>query len=70
MGKLAERAGFVIELLTTHAVSFYRRDEVPWVLYRPAKILSELLNSPSTCFGKGHEMMGFLTRPSSERKPP
>ena len=70
MGKLAERAGFVIEHLTTHAVSFYQRDEVPWVLYRPAKILSELLNSPSTCFGKGYEMMGFLTRPSSERKPP
>jgi 2-polyprenyl-3-methyl-5-hydroxy-6-metoxy-1,4-benzoquinol methylase len=57
---LAERTGFAVERLTTHAVSFYQREEVPWILYRPAKILSELLNSPSTWLGKGHEMIVFL----------
>ena len=69
IGSLAERAGFVIEHLTTHAVSFYQRGEVPWVLYRPTKILSELLNTPSTWFGKGHEMIVFLRVRSSEGKP-
>jgi len=54
--------------MATHAVSFYQRDEVPWILYRPAKILAELLNRPAAWFGKGHEIIVFLRVRSSKGK--
>ncbi|MGD8985675.1 MAG: class I SAM-dependent methyltransferase [Desulfobacteraceae bacterium] len=62
MGKLAERSGFSVERLKTHRVSFYQKGEVPFIIYRPVKFLAELLNTPSTWFGKGHELQVFLRK--------
>jgi 2-polyprenyl-3-methyl-5-hydroxy-6-metoxy-1,4-benzoquinol methylase len=61
---LAERSGFKIESLKTHSVSLLdRRDRSP-IVYRTAKIIAELMNVPSRIFGKGHDMIIFLQRPS------
>jgi len=60
--RLAERTGFTVEILKTHAVSFYQKGEVPRVRYRLTKILAELLGGPARCFHKGHEMVVFLRR--------
>lgn len=62
MGKLAERSGFSVERLKTHRVSFYQKGEIPFLIYRPMKFLAELLNTPSTWFGKGHELQVFLRK--------
>lgn len=62
MDKLAERSGFSVASLKTHRVSFYQKGEIPFLIYRPAKFLAELLNTPSTWFGKGHELQVFLRK--------
>ncbi len=62
MRKLAERSGFVIEILQTHRVCFYQKGEIASILYRMAKLFSELLNTPSVWFRKGHEMLAFLRK--------
>jgi 2-polyprenyl-3-methyl-5-hydroxy-6-metoxy-1,4-benzoquinol methylase len=62
MGKLAQRSGFSIASLKTHRVSFYQKGEIPYLIYRPAKFLAELLNTPSTWFGKGHEVQVYLRK--------
>jgi 2-polyprenyl-3-methyl-5-hydroxy-6-metoxy-1,4-benzoquinol methylase len=67
MGKLAERSGFSVESLKTHRVSFYQKGEIPFLIYRPAKLLAEMLNTPSTWFGKGHELQVFLRKPNENR---
>ena len=64
MGKLAERSSFSVERLKTHRVSFYQKGEIPLPLYRPIKLLSDVLNAPSTWFGKGHELQVFLRKPN------
>jgi SAM-dependent methyltransferase len=64
MGKLAQRSGFLIESLKTHRVSFYQKGEIPYLIYRPAKLLAEVLNTPSTWFGKGHELQVYLRKPN------
>jgi len=64
MGKLAKRSGFLVESLKTHRVSFYQKGEIPSSIYRPMKFLAEVLNTPSTWFGKGHELLVFLGKPS------
>ena len=62
MGKLAQRSGFAIASLKTHRVSFYQKGEIPTLIYRPAKLLAEVLNTPSTWFGKGHELQVYLRK--------
>ena len=62
MGKLAQRSGFSIARLKTHRVSFYQKGEIPVLIYRSAKFLAELLNTPSTWFGKGHELQVYLRK--------
>jgi 2-polyprenyl-3-methyl-5-hydroxy-6-metoxy-1,4-benzoquinol methylase len=64
MGKLAKRSNFLVEILKTHRVSFYQKGEIPFLIYRPIKLLSGVLNAPSTWFGKGHELQVFLRKPS------
>ena len=67
MGKLAERSGFEVERLKTHRVSFYQKGEIPFPIYRPIKLLSDVLNAPSTWFGKGHELQVFLRKPHQKQ---
>ena len=62
MLKLAQRSGFSIASLKTHRVSFYQKGEIPNLIYRPAKLLAEVLNTPSTWFGKGHELQVYLRK--------
>ncbi len=63
MGRLAERSGFSIESLKTHRVSFYQKGEIPFPIYRPMKLLADVLNTPSIWFGKGDELLVFLRKP-------
>ena len=63
MNKLAKRSGFLVESFKTHRVGFYQEGEIPFILYRPLKLLTDLLNMPSTWFGKGHELLVFLRKP-------
>jgi hypothetical protein len=41
---------------------FYEKGDVHPLIYRLAKIASELLNLPSQLFGKGHDMLVCLRR--------
>jgi|GEM_PF-302635 len=59
---LAERSGFQIDSLKTRSMRFYEKGDVPPIMYRLAKIASELLNLPSQLFGKGHDMLVFLRK--------
>jgi 2-polyprenyl-3-methyl-5-hydroxy-6-metoxy-1,4-benzoquinol methylase len=59
---LADRSGFQIESLKTHSMRFYEKGDVHPIIYRLAKIASELMNLPSHLFGKGHDMQVFLRR--------
>lgn len=63
--KLAEQTGFSVEYIKTHSVRFYEREDVPYLAYRTAKIFSELLNMPSTWFGKGHELLVYIRKPTT-----
>ncbi|HPD56822.1 MAG TPA: class I SAM-dependent methyltransferase [Smithellaceae bacterium] len=60
---LADRCGFGVELLKTYSVSFMERADSSVLIYRPLKILAELMNLPSKIFGKGHDMLVFLRKP-------
>ena len=59
VARLAERSGFLIERLKTHRVSFHNKGEIPFLIYRPLKILGDLLNTPAIWFGKGDELLVF-----------
>ncbi len=61
---LADRCGFKVELLKTYSVSFMERKDKFMLIYRPLKIIAELLNLPSKIFGKGHDMLIFLRKPN------
>lgn len=63
MRNLAENCGFVVERLDTHRISFYRRDEVPYILFRISKLFSSMLDLPSSWLGKGHDLIAFLKKP-------
>lgn len=60
---LADRCGFRVELLKTYSVSFMEKVDNSALIYRPLKILAELMNLPSKIFGKGHDMLAFLRKP-------
>ncbi|MBN1626330.1 MAG: class I SAM-dependent methyltransferase [Deltaproteobacteria bacterium] len=57
---LASRTGFVVKKARTSSVKFYEKGEVPYLLYRMAKIFSEMLNIPARIFNKGHQMEVYL----------
>jgi 2-polyprenyl-3-methyl-5-hydroxy-6-metoxy-1,4-benzoquinol methylase len=57
---LASRTGFSVVKVVTHNVSFCEKDELPYILYRTIKIVTELLNLPSKLLMKGHQMEVFL----------
>ena len=57
---LASRTGFVVKKVRTSSVTFYEKGEVPYFLYRIAKIFSEILNVPSRIFNRGHQMEVYL----------
>jgi 2-polyprenyl-3-methyl-5-hydroxy-6-metoxy-1,4-benzoquinol methylase len=59
---LAERSGFKVESVKTHSVRFLEKEDSSPVIYRTAKLITELLNVPSRLFGKGHDMIAFLQR--------
>jgi len=46
--------------VVTHNVSFCEKGELPFLVYRTIKIVTELLNLPSRLFKKGHQMEVFL----------
>jgi 2-polyprenyl-3-methyl-5-hydroxy-6-metoxy-1,4-benzoquinol methylase len=55
-GVLADATGFLVKKVRTSSVTFFEKWEVPFLLYRTAKILSELLNLASALFNKGEQM--------------
>jgi 2-polyprenyl-3-methyl-5-hydroxy-6-metoxy-1,4-benzoquinol methylase len=57
---LASRTGFSVVKVVTHSVSFCEKGEIPYILYRTIKIVTELLNLPARLLGKGHQMEVFL----------
>jgi len=57
---LASRTGFSVAKVITHSVSFCEKGEIPYILYRTIKIVTELLNLPAQLLGKGHQMEVFL----------
>jgi 2-polyprenyl-3-methyl-5-hydroxy-6-metoxy-1,4-benzoquinol methylase len=57
---LASRTGFSVAKVVTHSVSFCEKGEIPYILYRIIKIVTELLNLPAQLLGKGHQMEVFL----------
>jgi 2-polyprenyl-3-methyl-5-hydroxy-6-metoxy-1,4-benzoquinol methylase len=57
---LVERSGFRIESMKTCSMRFYEKGDVHPIVYRLAKIASELMNIPSQLFGKGHDMHVIL----------
>lgn len=57
---LASRTDFILVKTRTSSVKFYEKSETSFLFYRLFKIFSELLNSPSRIFGKGHQMEVFL----------
>ncbi|MBN2062664.1 MAG: class I SAM-dependent methyltransferase [Deltaproteobacteria bacterium] len=59
---LAERSGFRIEKMTSYAVRFYEKGDVSYPIYRITKIFSELLNTPSSLFNKGHELLVYMKK--------
>jgi len=63
MESLAKRSGFIIENIRTYGVRFYEKGEISFILYRLAKVFSELLNTPSIWFGKGHELLVYMRKP-------
>ena len=60
LATLASRTGFVVKKVRTSSVTFYEKGEVPYFLYRIAKIFSEILNVPSRIFDGGHQMEVYL----------
>jgi len=62
LGYLAQKTGFEVIFSRTYTVKFLERSEAPWLLYRSAKLLSELLSWPARLFGKGHQMEVYLRR--------
>lgn len=59
---LAERSGFKIKKMMTYSVRFYEKGDVSYPVYRTAKIISELLNAPSSLLNKGHEILAFFKK--------
>ncbi len=62
MNLLAQRSGFIVEKIETRSVSFADRDAAHPVSYRALKIISELMESPSRWFGKGHDMLVIMRK--------
>ncbi len=62
MRKLSERSGFMIADIKTHRVCFYEKGGIPFIYYRLIKIVSDLLNTPASLCGKGHEMRVYLRK--------
>jgi len=60
LGILASRTGFSVKKVKTSSVKFFDKGECSYLLYRVAKLFSELLNFPSRIFGKGHQMEAYL----------
>jgi SAM-dependent methyltransferase len=59
---LAPNFGMRLEVCRTYSVAFFEKDEVPIVVYKIAKLLSEFLSLPARFFGKGHQMECFLVK--------
>lgn len=65
INQLAERSNFFVERIDTHSVRFYEKEDVSYIAYRTAKMVSELLNLPSSWFGQGHEFQAYLRKTES-----
>lgn len=59
---LSDRTDFHIEKLGTHGVSFYNKEDVPYLLFRFSKIITEMIGIPIKCSGFGHDMEIFLRK--------
>jgi len=54
---LAQQGGFVIEKIQTRSVSLFDRTDCHPAIYRISKIISEIMETPSRLFGRGHDML-------------
>jgi SAM-dependent methyltransferase len=59
---LARKSGFIIEKIQTRSVSFLERNDCHPVIYRTAKIICEIMETPSRWLGKGHDMLVFMRK--------
>ena len=60
--KLAKRAGFHIAQLRTYSVCLHQNAGASFLRYRSLKLISEILNKPSSWFAKGDEIMAYLRK--------
>jgi len=62
MQMLARQSGFVIEKIQTRSVSLLDKIHGHPAIYRIAKIMSELMETPSRLLGRGHDMLVFMRK--------
>jgi 2-polyprenyl-3-methyl-5-hydroxy-6-metoxy-1,4-benzoquinol methylase len=62
IGKLAKRTGFHIVQLRTHSVCLHQNAGSSFLWYRSMKLISELLNTPSSWVSKGDEIIVYLRK--------
>ena len=62
LGRLAQQCGFRIERLETRRVSLVEPQQTSRATYRMLKIMAGMLAMPARMFGKGHDMLAFLTK--------
>lgn len=62
MAVLAERSGFSIESIASRNVRFFEIYDTNKLVYRVAKILSQLCEYPARALGQGHEILVYLRK--------
>lgn len=62
---LAANAGFRVERIDTARVKFGDRENMPPWRYLLGKTVAETLNLPARLFGRGHDMLAYLRKPSA-----
>jgi 2-polyprenyl-3-methyl-5-hydroxy-6-metoxy-1,4-benzoquinol methylase len=60
---LAHRAGFHTRRIETARVKFHEKGGSSAGIYLAGKLLAEALNQPARWFGRGHDMLGYFSKP-------
>ena len=61
---LAQRAGFDTQRVETARVKFHEKGDTGTGVYLAGKLLAEALNHPARWFNRGHDMLGYFSKPS------
>lgn len=60
--KLSAALGMETTAIKTRCVSFVKKTDTPYLLYRSMKLFTEILNMPSQMLRKGHDMLVILRK--------